>query len=98
MADDLVVDLRGQRIETMDAFWDAVAGPCGLPDGFGRNVEAWRDAVQVRGVSETIDRHRAVVVHVDRSGLFAGKNREVRDLRWAFAGKRAQLVIHNVAD
>jgi hypothetical protein len=40
-----------------------------LPAWFGRNTEAWRDAIQVRGISDLIDRHDAVVVHVDRAGL-----------------------------
>ena len=95
MADDLVIDLRGRSIETIDDFWDAVAGPCGLPSTFGRNVEAWRDTIQTRGVSEVVDSHDAIVVHVDRQGFFAGKNAEVRNLRRAFAGRRSRLVIHH---
>ena len=67
---DLVVDLRGREIATLDDFWDAVAEPCGLPPWFGRNIDAWRDTIQVRGISDLIDRHDAVVVHVDRAGLF----------------------------
>jgi hypothetical protein len=54
---DLIVDLRGKRIETLDDFWDAVSGPCELPSWFGRNVEAWRDTIQTRGISSLIDRH-----------------------------------------
>ena len=91
---DLIVDLRGRRIETLDDFWDAVSGPCGLPTWFGRNIDAWRDTIQVRGISEVVDRHDAVVVHVDRAGLFARRNRETRALREAFAGRRARLVVH----
>jgi hypothetical protein len=92
---DLVVDLRGNKIETLDDFWDAVSEPCGLPVWFGRNVDAWRDTIQVRGISDLIDRHDTVVVHVDRSGLFASKNREARALRRAFAGRRSRLVVHD---
>lgn len=94
MAKDLVVDLRGRKLETLDDFWDAVSDPCGLPPWFGRNIEAWRDTIQVRGISDLIDRHDAVVVHVDRSGLFSEKNREARALRRAFAGRRSRLVVH----
>lgn len=94
MAGDLVVDLRGNRIETLDEFWDAVSAPCGLPSWFGRNVEAWRDTIQVRGISEVVDAHDVVIVHVDRLGFFAGRSRELRDLRRTFAGRRAKLVVH----
>jgi hypothetical protein len=39
----LVVDLRDRLIETTRQLWDALAGPCGLPDWFGRNLNAWND-------------------------------------------------------
>jgi hypothetical protein len=94
VAEDLVVDLRGRKMESLDDFWDAVSGPCGLPAWFGRNIDAWRDAIQVRGISDLIDRHDAVVVHVDRVGLFSRKNREARALRETFAGRRSRLVVH----
>lgn len=42
---ELVVDLRGKAIDTLDDFWDAVTQPCGLPEWFGRNSEAWRDTI-----------------------------------------------------
>ena len=38
---ELIVDLRGQLIETLDDFWDAVSKPCRLPEWFGRNLDAW---------------------------------------------------------
>lgn len=94
MAMDLVVDLRGRVIETLDDFWDAVAEPCGLPAWFGRNIDAWRDTIQARGISDLIDRHDAVVVHVDRTGIFSRSNHEARALRRAFAGHRSRLVVH----
>lgn len=97
MAKDLIIDLRGAKIETLDDFWDAVAGPCGLPTWFGRNLEAWRDTIQTRGISDLIDRHDAVVVHVDRAGLFARKNREARALKETFAGHLSRLVVHQPA-
>jgi hypothetical protein len=82
-------------METIDDFWDAVAGPAGLPSWFGRNVEAWRDTIQTRGISEVIDSHDAIIVHVDRAGFFAKKNREFRNFRSTFAGRRSKLVIHD---
>ncbi|WP_043512672.1 MULTISPECIES: barstar family protein [unclassified Actinoplanes] len=94
MAIDLIVDLRSRKIETLDDFWDAVAKPCGLPAWFGRNIDAWRDTIQARGISDLVDRHDAVVVHVDRAGLFSRKDHEARALRQAFAGRRSRLVVH----
>ncbi|MFC4063421.1 barstar family protein [Actinoplanes subglobosus] len=94
MAKELVVDLRGNGIETLDDFWDAVSGPCGLPPWFGRNIDAWRDTIQARGISDVIDRHDVLVIHVDRAGLFSRKNYEARALREAFAGRRSRLVVH----
>ncbi|MFE5847640.1 barstar family protein, partial [Streptomyces niveus] len=38
---ELIVDLRGQLIETLNDFWGAVSEPCGLPEWFGRNLDAW---------------------------------------------------------
>jgi Barstar (barnase inhibitor) len=70
VTDYLVVDLRGRGIETLDEFWDAVTEPCGLPEWFGRNIDAWHDTIRTRGISDIIDRHDAVVIHVDREGLF----------------------------
>jgi len=94
---ELVVDLRGKPMENLDDFWDAVSGPCGLPDWFGRNTEAWRDTIQTRGISEVIDRYDILVVHVDRRGIFAGSSRDIRALRRAFAGRRSRLVVHEVS-
>ena len=84
-------------METLDDFWDAVSVFCGLPAWFGRNIEAWRDTITVRGISDLIDRHDAVVVHVDRAGLFSRKDREARALRGTFAGRRSRLVVHEPA-
>ena len=98
MANDLVVDLRGRTIATLDDFWDAVAGPCGLPSWFGRNVDAWRDTIQTRGISDVIDSHDTLVVHVDRAGLFARRNVETRAFRQAFAGRRTRLVVHPLGE
>lgn len=93
---ELVVDLRGRSIETIDDFWDAVAAPCGLPKWFGRNTEAWRDSIHTRGISEVIDSYDVLVIHVDKQGVFAAQNSEARALRSAFAGRRSRLVVHEV--
>ena len=94
---ELVVDLRGKPMENLDDFWDAVSGPCGLPDWFGRNTEAWRDTIQTRGISKVIDHCDVLAIHVDRQGIFAGSSRDVRALRRAFAGRRSRLVVHEVS-
>jgi hypothetical protein len=93
---ELVVDLRGQWIETLGDFWDAVSVPCGLPHWFGRNTEAWRDAIQTRGISEVIDRYDVLVVHADKQGIFAATGRNARALRRTFAGRRSRLVVHEL--
>ncbi|MFG2369698.1 barstar family protein [Streptomyces mirabilis] len=91
---ELVVDLRGRSIETLDDFWDAVTESCGLPQWFGRNTDAWRDTIQTRGISEVIDSYDVLVVHVDKRGVFAARDREARALRSAFAGRHSRLVVH----
>ncbi|MFJ4467259.1 barstar family protein [Streptomyces sp. NPDC089424] len=91
---ELVVDLRGRPIETLDHFWDAVAEPCGLPEWFGRNTEAWRDTIQTRGISDVIDSYDVLVIHVDKRGVFGARHREARALRRAFAGRQSRLVVH----
>lgn len=91
---ELEVDLRGRPIETLDDFWDAVAEPCGLPEWFGRNTEAWRDTIQTRGISDVIDSYDVLVVHVDKRGVFAARNREARALRSAFSGRQSRLIVH----
>ncbi|WP_405561996.1 barstar family protein [Streptomyces sp. NBC_01180] len=71
MGSELVVDLRTLPLASLDDFWDAVSGPCGLPDWFGRNLDAWWDVVETRGVSETADGHGLLVVRARAAGLFA---------------------------
>ncbi|MEE1792592.1 barstar family protein [Streptomyces sp. BE308] len=93
----LVVDLRGHRIETLDDFWDAVAEPCGLPGWFGRNLDAWADTIHSRGISDVIDRHRTLTVHVDRTGLFAGNRPDAQALADTFDGEHNHLITHTVA-
>ncbi|KUL38313.1 barstar family protein [Streptomyces regalis] len=95
---ELVVDLRGRSFDALDDFWDAIAGPLGLPEGFGRNTEALRDTLQVGGVSEVVDSYDVVSVHVDKRGVFTSRDREARALRRAFAGPRSRLVTHVVPD
>ena len=93
---ELVVDLRGRSIETLDDFWDAVSGPCGLPEWFGRNLDAWADTIQTRGISEVIDSYDVLVVHVDKQGIFVSKNLDARLLRRCFAGQQNRLVVHQL--
>ncbi|WP_328537710.1 barstar family protein [Streptomyces sp. NBC_00344] len=70
MSSELVVDLRTLPLVTLDDFWDAVSGPCGLPDWFGRNLDAWWDTIEGRGVSDTVDAHELLVVRATAAGLF----------------------------
>ncbi|MFB8414386.1 barstar family protein [Streptomyces albidoflavus] len=94
---ELIVDLRGRLIESLDDFWDAVSEPCGLPEWFGRNLDAWSDAVETRGISEVIDRHDILVVHVHQRGLFGGHRREAAILAGVFEGERNRLIRHRPA-
>ncbi|MFJ4413987.1 barstar family protein [Streptomyces sp. NPDC088925] len=96
---ELVVDLRGQALTTLDDFWEAVREPCGLPAWFGRNLDAWADAIDAHGISEVIDRHDTLTVHADRQGLFADTgngtdNPKARALAATFDGTRNRLVLH----
>ncbi|MEU8567140.1 barstar family protein [Streptomyces pathocidini] len=79
-----MVDLRGRNLATRDDFWDAVAGPCGLPEWFGRNLDAWWDALS-GGVSPLLDAHRGLVVRADARGLFAPGNADGARLARVFA-------------
>ncbi|GLF94999.1 barstar family protein [Streptomyces yaizuensis] len=91
---ELVVDLRGRPIDTLGDFWDALVRPCGLPAWFGRNLDAWADTIVARGVSETVDSHDTLTVHVDRRGLFTGNRPEARALAAVFDGQRNRLIVH----
>ena len=94
---ELIVDLRGRLIETLNDFWDAVSGPCGLPEWFGRNLDAWSDTIETRGISEVIDSHDILIVHVDRRGLFGGNLREAEALASIFDGEQNRLIKHGLA-
>ncbi|MEU0168354.1 barstar family protein [Streptomyces iakyrus] len=94
---ELVVDLRGRLIETLDDFWEAVSKPCGLPEWFGRNLDAWSDTIKTRGISEVIDRHDKLIVHVDQRGLFSGHRQEAKVLADVFDGEQNRLVVHRPA-
>ncbi|WP_308015634.1 barstar family protein [Streptomyces huiliensis] len=91
---ELTVDLRGRRMETLDDFWDAVTGPCSLPEWFGRNLNAWWDTINARGISQVIDSHDVLVVHVDQRGLFEGNREEAVILADLFDGEQNRLVVH----
>ncbi|MDN3020354.1 barstar family protein [Streptomyces sp. S.PB5] len=91
---ELVVDLRGRPIDTLDDFFDAITEPCGLPDWFVRNTYALADTLQNGGIVETIDSYDLIVFHVDKRGIFAQNNIEARELRRAFAGKQSRLIVH----
>jgi RNAse (barnase) inhibitor barstar len=94
---ELIVDLRGQAIETLNDFWDAVSEPCGLPAWFGRNLDAWSDTIETRGISELIDSHDILIVHVDKQGLFDGHRQAANILASTFNGEQNRLVVHGLA-
>lgn len=94
---ELVVDLRGRLVDTLNDFWDAVSEPCGLPEWFGRNLDAWSDTIETRGISEMIDSHDILIVHVDRQGLFGGNLREAEVLAGIFDGEQNRLIVHGLA-
>ncbi|TCN29183.1 barstar (barnase inhibitor) [Kribbella orskensis] len=94
---ELIVDLRGRPIETLNDFWDAVAEPCGLPEWHGRNLDAWSDTIHAHGISEVIDSHDVLVVHVAQRGLFEGSRREGQALSDIFDGEQNRLVVHALA-
>ncbi|MER7521021.1 barstar family protein [Streptomyces sp. NPDC126499] len=93
----LIVDLRGRLIETLNDFWNAVREPCGLPDWFGRNLDACSDTIETRGISEVIDSHDILIVHVDQRGLFDGQRQEANVLAGIFDGEQNRLVVHGLA-
>ncbi|MFE9423625.1 barstar family protein [Kitasatospora sp. NPDC006697] len=90
----LHIDLRGHDLETLDDFWDAVTTPCGLPTWFGRNLDAWWDTIDTRGISELIDRHDQLIIEVDARGLFDGTNPDGHRLAETFDGETNQLRVH----
>ncbi|MFD7755336.1 barstar family protein [Streptomyces sp. NPDC059757] len=94
---ELIVDLRGRLIETLNDFWDAVAEPCGLPEWFDRNLNAWSDTIETRGISEVIDSHEVLIVNVDQRGLFDGSRQEAQVLADTFDGEQNRLVVHALA-
>ena len=49
-----------------------VSKPYGLPEWCGRNLDTWSDTIVPRGISEVIDSHDLLNVHVDQRGLFKG--------------------------
>ncbi|MFC8953734.1 barstar family protein [Streptomyces sp. NPDC057101] len=91
---ELIVDLRGRLIETLNDFWDAVSEPCGLPEWLARNLDAWSDTIETRGISEVIDSHDVLIVHFDQRGLFDGHRQEADVLAGIFDGEQNQLIVH----
>ncbi len=70
----LVVDLTGTPVVCWDDLWNALADPCGLPDWFGRNLNAWNDTLGEGAISSVLDAYRFLVIRVLGEGLFAPGN------------------------
>ncbi|MFE6751342.1 hypothetical protein ACFVGM_36230 [Kitasatospora purpeofusca] len=70
---ELVVDVRGYRVECLEDFRDAIRAvePRVLPRWQGRSLDALWDTIENRGVSDFLDAHEVLVVRADRAGLFA---------------------------
>jgi len=41
-----------------------LAGPCGLPEWFGRNLDAWNYALGTEAISPVVDAHPFLIVRV----------------------------------
>jgi hypothetical protein len=67
----LVVDLTQYEIRTWSFLWDVLEETCGLPPWFGRNLDAWWDAIEGRGISKMLDAYPSLRVVVSGEGLFA---------------------------
>jgi len=67
----LLVDLRNQTIDTWDELWDAITEPCGLPEWFGRNLNAWNDTLCAGAISTILDAHPYLIIRVLGRGFFA---------------------------
>jgi hypothetical protein len=72
----LTVDLTDRTIDSWSALWDSLTVPCGLPDWFGRNLDAWMDTIRTGAISEVIDAHPRLLVRVRSAGIFASGNPE----------------------
>jgi hypothetical protein len=70
----LIVDVTTVPITSWDELWDALLTPCGLPDWFGRNLNAWNDTLGTGGISAVLDAHPYLIVRVSGNGLFAPDN------------------------
>ena len=66
-----MVDLRNQAIFSWDELWDALVEPCGLPEWFGRDLNAWNDTLGTGAISSILDAHPFLVIHVLGRGFFA---------------------------
>ena len=67
-----VFRIRGDAIDSKDAFLDAIAGIMGFPDYFGRNWDALEDCLTDLAWIDA----PAVVLVLDRTGRFAQKQPE----------------------
>lgn len=72
--DPLTVDMRTGPISSWEELWDALAEPWGLPEWFGRNLNAWNDTLGTGGISAVLDAHPFLIVRVLGQGLFSPGN------------------------
>jgi hypothetical protein len=54
-------------------------------------LDAWSDTIETRGISEVIDGHDTLTVHVDQRGLFSGHRQEAKALASLLDGVQNRL-------
>lgn len=69
MDEEIVVDVSDRVIQDLAELWPVLIEECRLPDWFGRNPDAWRDALVSGGVSPFLDSRRLVLI-VRAAGVF----------------------------
>lgn len=76
--DPLLVDLSDRTIESWSAMWDSLITSCGLPEWFGRNLNAWWDTIDTGAISSVIDEHPSLVVRVAPTNVCSRQPRRRR--------------------
>ncbi|MGE7436558.1 barstar family protein [Kitasatospora sp. NPDC001175] len=73
---ELLVDVRGRRIESLTDFREALVSvnPEALGYWKGRSLDALWDIIENRGFSNLLDSHDVLVVHADHSEFLSPEN------------------------
>jgi hypothetical protein len=73
--DPLIVDLRDKTIQTFSQLWGALAAPCGLPEWFGCNLNAWNDTLN-GCISAALDEHPLLIIKISCRDMFSPGNKD----------------------